>query len=374
MDEKVNKRLSDADLEKLERVGFDPAAKERTGSFMIVNDEVAESSSKFEGVEVLGLPAALKKYDWAKDYLWSLVEPEKDKFTKLVWQREQEKGVVGQWLRVKKGTISKEPFQSCFFIKIERFLQAIHNIIIVEDDVEFHIISGCAIASYLNAGMHIGITEIFIGKNSTLSYTMIHDWAPQVEVRPRTGVKVEAGSKFISNYISLRQTKMTESYPTAWLIGEGASAKFSTLILSPEGSTYDLGSRIYLAAPNTSGESISRNISKGGVAISRGHIIANAPNTRGHIECNGLFLSEGGMIDAIPELTANVPDTDLSHEAALGRIDEEKLEYLMARGLSRDEATQLIIKGFLDVGILGLPPKLEEEVKRNLEIMEQAAL
>ena len=80
------------------------------------------------------------------------------------------------------------------------------------------------------------------------------------------------------------------------------------------------------------------------------------------------------MIDTVPQLTAHTPETDLSHEAALGKISEEKLEYLMARGLSRDEATQMIVKGVLDVAILGLPPALEDEVQHNLDLMEQEAL
>ena len=166
---------------------------------------------------------------------------------------------------------------------------------------------------------------------------------------------------------------MTQMYPEAHLVGEKASARFTSLILSPENSIYDLGSRVYLSAPKTSAEIISRAISSGGDSISRGHIIAEAPQTRGHLECNGLFIVEGGIIDAVPQLTAKVQDTDLSHEAALGKIDEEKLEYLMARGLSREQSTQMIIKGFLDVGILGLPPALEEEVQRNMELMEAGA-
>ena len=366
--------LNREDIEKMERVGLEPNEKGRAGTFTVINDEIDKSRAKTDGVEILGISQASKKYDWVKDYIWQLVDPHKDEFTERVWKYEQEHGPVGQFLRFKKGTISKEPFQSCFFIKLDRFIQTVHNIIIVEDDAEFHIISGCAVASYVNSGMHIGITEIYLAKNATLSYTMIHDWAPEMVVRPRTGIRIDSGSKFFSNYISLRSTKITEMYPTAHLVGENAMAKFTSLILSPPNSIYDLGSRAYLSAPKTSTEIISRVITKGGKAVSRGHIIAEASDTRGHLECNGLFLSDDGYIDAVPELTAKVRDTDLSHEAALGKIDEEKLEYLMSRGLSRDEATQMIIKGFLDIDILGLPPALEKEVKYNLDLMEQEAL
>lgn len=367
-------KLKQEDIEKMQRVGVLPDDDGRAGTFTVVDDEIHRISSRIEGVEILGLSVALKKYDWVKDHFWQLVNPQKDEFTRRVWESEQEKGPVGQFLRFKKGAVSKEPFQSCFFIKLDRFTQTVHNVIIVEDEAEFHIITGCAVASYVNSGMHIGITEIYVGENAKLSYTMIHDWAPDVEVRPRTGIRIQKGGKFLSNYLSLRSTKMTQMYPVARLVGENASAKFSSLILTPKGSMYDIGSQVFLSAPGTTTEINSRVISKGGDSISRGHIIAEAPDTRGHLECNGLFISEGGMIDTVPQLTAHTPETDLSHEAALGKISEEKLEYLMARGLSSDEATQMIVKGFLDVAILGLPPALEDEVKHNLDLMEQEAL
>ncbi len=368
------KDLNDTDIEKMRRVGIEPDESDRSGTFTVIDNEIDKVDTRDDGVEILGLPAAMKKYDYVEKMLWSQVNPHKDEYTEKVYSFEREKHPVGQFLRIKSGTKSKKPFQSCFFIKLDRFTQTVHNIIVVEDDVEFHIITGCAVAAYINDGMHIGITEIFIGKNSTLSYTMIHDWAPGMIVRPRTGIKVDENGHFISNYISLRSTKMTQMYPEAHLVGKGASARFTSLIASPKGSTYDLGSRIYLSAPETSAEIVSRAISSGGNSIARGHIIAEAPQTKGHLECNGLFIVEGGAIDAVPQLTAKVQDTDLSHEAALGKIDEEKLEYLMARGLSREQATQMMIKGFLDVAILGLPPALEEEVQRNMELMENEAL
>lgn len=367
-------KLTPDDIKQMSQVGIDVDEQGRSGTFIVADDSVEKSSSKNKGVETLGLSVALKKYGWVKDYLWRMVAPHKDEFTEMVYKNEQEKRPLGQFLHIKKGTVSKDPFQSCFFIKLNRSTQMLHNIIVVDDDVEFHILSGCAIAAYSHEGMHLGITEIYIGENSTLSYTMIHEWAPGMIVRPRTGVEVGAHSKFMTNYISMRATKMTQMYPEIHLVGDGASARSTSLILSPLGSVYDLGVRAYLSAPNTSAELISRNITTGGKAISRGHIIADAQGTRGHLECNGLFLSDDGVIDAVPELSANVRDTDLLHEAALGKIDEEKLEYLMARGLSREQATQMIVKGFLDVGILGLPKALEDEVKHNMELMEEEAL
>jgi hypothetical protein len=95
---------------------------------------------------------------------------------------------------------------------------------------------------------------------------------------------------------------------------------------------------------------------------------------KGHLECRGLILGEHGRVYAIPELDGAVPGVDMSHEAAVGKIAEEEIAYLMTRGLSEDEATAAIVRGFLDVDIKGLPPALKEEMRRAIQMGESMAL
>jgi Fe-S cluster assembly scaffold protein SufB len=132
----------------------------------------------------------------------------------------------------------------------------------------------------------------------------------------------------------------------------------------------DVGSRVLLDAPGSRAEIISRAISTGGDIVARGDIQGNAPEVKGHLECRGLLLADQGTIHAIPELTGRLAGIDLSHEAAVGKIAEEEVEYLMSRGLSRDEATAMIVRGFLKVEIEGLPPMLEAELNKAIEDSE----
>ena len=127
------------------------------------------------------------------------------------------------------------------------------------------------------------------------------------------------------------------------------------------GSHIDAGSRAVLEAPETSAELITRAITNGGTIISRGAIVGEAPQTKGHIECRGLILKDG-IMHAIPEIDGRVVDVELSHEAAVGKIARDEIEYLMARGLSEEEATATIIRGFLDVRIEGLPDALQKQI------------
>jgi hypothetical protein len=147
--------------------------------------------------------------------------------------------------------------------------------------------------------------------------------------------------------------------------------RFNSIIVATPVSKIDIGSRALLNARGAKTEMIARTISTGGDIISRGYIEGNEADVKGHLECRGLILGDKGSIHAIPELKGNRAGVDLSHEAAVGKIAEEEVEYLMARGLTRDEATAAIIRGFLKVDIQGLPDMLNEEMRKAVKASEK---
>jgi hypothetical protein len=224
------------------------------------------------------------------------------------------------------------------------------------------------------SGLHIGVSEFYIKRGAKLTFTMIHNWAPEIAVRPRSGAIVEECGVFLSNYVNMKQVRTLQMYPVARCVGENAIVRFNTILVAPPGSTLDTGSRVLLEAKGSRAEVIARTITTGGTIISRGYIAGSAPNVKGHLECRGLILSEKGIIHAIPELRGEIAGVDLSHEAAVGKIAEEEVEYLMARGLTRDEATATIVRGFLHVDIEGLPPELAAQLKQAIETSEKELL
>jgi Fe-S cluster assembly scaffold protein SufB len=195
---------------------------------------------------------------------------------------------------------------------------------------------------------------------------MIHDWGAEVNVRPRTVTTVEEGGVIISNYISLRPVGSLQMFPTTHLNGPGAVARFNSILVAAEGSHLDVGSRVVLNAPETRAEIISRGISSGGTIIARGDLVGNCPGVKAHLECKGLILNNG-LMQAIPELSGTVPGVEMSHEAAVGKIDQREIEYLMARGLDEDAAISTIVKGFLNVDIDGLPAGLQQRIDQTIE-------
>lgn len=351
--------------EKVRSVGGELDSSNRSGSFLQIDQKTQLVSAFRKDVEVMSIQGALEKYEWMEEYYWKAVPADRDEYTCEVNCPE----VNGYFIRAPKGAKVKVPVEACLYLYTERLKQKVHNVIIAEEGSELNIISGCTSHPGVASGMHLGVSEFYIKKGAKVSFTMVHSWESDIEVRPRSVAMVEEGGVFMSNYILMNPVKLVQMYPTAYLTGKGAKAIFSSVVVALKGSKADIGSRAVLQAEGTSAEIVSRTISSGGEVIARGHLLAESPKVKGHLECMGLMLSEGGRIDAIPELESTYSDVELSHEAAIGKIAEEEIFYLMTRGLSRDEATAAIIRGFMDIGIKGLPPLLQREIDKAVELV-----
>lgn len=358
--------LTDEVKERAVSVGIDAEETCRSGSFFQMDHSVILSSAYQSGLEVMSTTEALKKYEWLKDYWWKAVEVDADKYTAQAELKQHH----GYFLRALAGARAEFPLQACLYMTREGMAQNVHNIIIAEEGSELHIITGCTTAQHVKSGLHVGVSEFYIKKNAKVTFTMIHNWAEDVAVRPRTGTIVEENGVFMSNYICMRPVKTLQMYPAAYCIGENSTVRYNTILLAPEGSNMDVGSKVFLRARGSRAEVVARTISKGGTIVSRGNLIGEVPGIKAHLECRGLILSEKGSILAIPELDGRVSGVDMSHEAAVGKIAEEEIQYLMTRGLTSDEATAAIVRGFLDVEIKGLPEHLKGEIKKAIRLGE----
>lgn len=354
-------RMDAGDARQFLNVGVDPSESGRGGSFIQKDRSVIHCKSCQPGIEIMGISQAQKQHEWLKDYIWKNVSPESDLFTSRVKEKPHE----GYFIRSLPGTKSSQPVQACLYIASENFSQHVHNIVIAEENSELHIITGCATAPHLVSGLHVGVSEFYVKKGAKLTFTMIHDWGEQINVRPRTVTRVAEGGTIISNYISLRPVGSLQMFPTTYLEGRGAVARFNSILVASRGSHLDVGSRVVLSAPETRAEIISRGITTGGTIIARGDLIGKVAGVKAHLECKGLILNNG-LMHAIPELSGHVPGVEMSHEAAVGKIDKREIEYLMARGLDEESAVSTIVRGFLNVDIEGLPPALKQKLDQTV--------
>ena len=370
--EKQLVEFPDEHKERLLMSGVDLSGKERSGSFIQKDTQILLALARHAGLEVMPIAEALETHEWLAEYFWKAVPADADAYTKAT---HREKEVKGVFVRAKRGVKIPFPVQACFFIASEHTAQKVHNIIIAEEDAELHLITGCATPEKFGSAVHIGVSEFYVGKNAKMSFAMIHNWSSDVGVRPRSAAIVEENGTFISNYVCMEPAKSIQMYPSALLVGENALATFQSILYGRGNAKIDVGSKAVLAAKGSRAEIISRAVATENAEITaRGEIVGNSAGVKGHLECRGLLLSSSAKIHAIPALRASHSDVELSHEAAVGKIAEEEVRYLMARGLSEEEATSFIIRGFLSIDIKGLPPKLASQVQRMVQLSAEKLL
>lgn len=356
--------LQSSDYKKyMENVGVVADEMNRAGTLMFIDNGMSHCSAKpQEGLEMLTTREALKKYDGLKDYYWKAMDPTKDKYTAKSYLEEAD----GYFIRVKSGYHIKNPVQTCMLMSKDKSIQNLHNIVIVEDGASLEMITGCSTAHHANDSLHVGVSEIFVGDNANLTFSMIHSWGKQTGVRPRTNCIIGKNSNYTNNYVILNPVGSLQSFPVATL-GENSSATYNTMCIAHEGSDIDTGGMVNLNGRKSRAEIMSRSISMGGKMCARGRLVGNAPEVKAHLECRSIILKDGGSTLAVPELEAHVADVEMTHEAAVGKIARDQIEYLMSRGLDEDQAVSMIVRGFLSGSINGLPEALQNELDAAIE-------
>lgn len=346
-------------------IGIKDKDRESSGTYIQVNKNKVIYTPTSKKIELLPIKEAIKRYNWIKNYYWRAVSVDTDKYTSNVELDLHN----GYFIRAHRSQKAQEPVQACLLLKSANLKQNIHNLIIAEEDSELHVITGCVSPSTLEPALHLGITEFYVKKNAKLTFTMIHRWGKNSYVRPRSAAIIEEGGVFINNYIILGAVGDIQTYPTVYLRGRKAKAELYSVIYGTGKSLYDVGGRVVLESEETSGKVISRSIANDESTIyARGQLLGKSPNSRAHLECNGLLLSEKARLIAVPELEAQVTGVELSHEASVGKIQQEQLIYLMSRGLTEDEANSLIVRGFMSINVPDMPSKLKKTIDDAIQL------
>jgi Fe-S cluster assembly scaffold protein SufB len=300
------------------KVGVDLTHKDRAGTYLQVDQGAVLQLVKetYRGVvEVTTTSEALGKHPWLKDYWWKAVPVDADKYTALAELEWDE----GYFVRVLPGKKVTMPIQSCLLISNNNLDQNVHNIIILEPGSEAQLITGCSVHPNVKTGLHVGVSEFYIKEDAKLTFTMVHGWAEEMDVRPRTVAILEDGATFINNYVCTRPVKSLQAYPTAYCRGAKSRVSFNTLIYGSKSSSLDVGSKVVLEGEDSRGEIVTRAIATDNSKIyARGMLIGENPESRGHLECRGLLLSGEAELHAVPQLTGEADGTELSHEAAVG--------------------------------------------------------
>lgn len=290
---------------------------------------------------------ALKEYpDIFKKYFNKLVKYDENKYTALngaVWSG-------GTFIYIPPHTKLDRPLQSYFRINSTNMGQFERTIIVVDEYSDLHYMEGCTAPTYSTDSLHAAVVEIYVGAHAKCRYTTIQNWSNNVYnlVTKRAYVEESGLMEWIDGNIG---SKVNMKYPGCILAGEFAKGRCISIAVATKGQIQDAGSRMIHLSPHTTSEIISKSIAaNGGDATYRGkvRITKNATNSKSIVKCDTIILDEESRSDTVPKNIVENNSSNINHEATVSKISEEKLFYLMSRGLTEEKAKELLIMGFID--------------------------
>ena len=320
-----------------------------------------------KGVIFLSTDMALKLYpDLFKKYFGTVVPFADNKFSALngaVWSG-------GSFIYVPKGVHLEKPLQSYFRINNEKSGQFERTLIIVDEGADVHYVEGCTAPTYSKESLHAAVVEIIVFKNGKCRYSTVQNWSTNIVnlVTKRAICYENASMDWIDGNVG---SQLNMKYPACILAGEGAKGTCISIAVAGKGQYQDAGARMIHLASNTSSTIISKSIVKnGGVANYRGTVRhhKNAQNCRSHVECDTLILDNLSKSDTIPNNEVKNNTSYIEHEATVSKISEEQLFYLMSRGISEKDATQMIIMGFIEPFSKELPMEYAVELNQLIKM------
>lgn len=282
----------------------------------------------------------------------------------------------GSFVYVPKGIHLDIPLQAYFRINAQSMGQFERTLIIVDEGASVHYVEGCTAPTYSEDSLHSGVIEIIVRKNARCRYTTIQNWSNNVYnlVTQRSLVYEGGTMEWVDANLG---SKVTMKYPSIYMLGEGARGNILSMAFAGRDQHLDTGGKLIHAAADTSSQLISKSISKnGGRASYRGllKVAKGAHGAKSNVVCDALLLDEKSRSDTYPYIEIDEDDVTVGHEASVSKIGEEQLFYLMSRGLSEDEASAMIVSGFIEPMVKELPMEYAVEMNRLIQLQMEGSI
>ena len=334
---------------------------------MVIYHNLQEELQK-QGVIFEDMDIAVQKYpELIKEYFMSNCIPIHDhKFIMLhaaVWSG-------GTFIYVPKNVKVPMPLQAYFRMNAQKGGQFEHTLIIVDEGAELHYVEGCSAPQYGVNSIHAGCVEIFVKKGAKCRYSSVENWSKNTyNLNTKRAIVEEDGIiEWVGGNLG---SGVTMLYPCSILKGKRARADHLAIAFAGNGQHQDTGAKVVHNAPDTTSRIVSKSISKdGGIASYRGFLLINegAVNAKSNVECDALILDEKSKTNTYPTIKIKENKSDVGHEATVGRISDDHVFYLMSRGLSKEQAMQMIVNGFMEPIIRELPLEYAVEMNKLIEL------
>jgi Fe-S cluster assembly protein SufB len=319
------------------------------------------------GVFFSDMDTALREHpDIVREYMGTVVPPNDNKFAALnsaVWSG-------GSFIYVPPGVHLDQPLQAYFRINAESMGQFERTLIVVDEDAFVHYVEGCSAPIYSKDSLHAAVVEIIVKRGGRCRYTTIQNWSRNVYnlVTKRAVAYENATMEWVDGNLGSR---LTMKYPAVWMMGNGAHGEVLSIAFAGEGQHLDAGAKMVHAASNTTSTITSKSISKGGGRAGyRGlvRVEPGAEDTKSFVRCDALILDEASRSDTYPYMEIEEADAEIGHEATVSKVGEDQLFYLMSRGLTEEQATSMIVAGFIEPIVKELPMEYAVELNRLIEL------
>ena len=326
-----------------------------------------------KGVIFLDTDSALRMYpELVKEYFNTVVPYQDNKFSALngaVWSG-------GSFIYVPKGVKLDKPLQSYFRINSKGMGQFERTLIIVDEGADVHYVEGCTAPIYDSESLHAAVVEIIVKKGGKCRYSTVQNWSSNIVnlVTKRAYVEEDGQMEWIDGNIG---SGVNMKYPACVLAGNNAKGTCISIAVAGKEQFQDAGARMIHLAPNTSSQIISKSICRAGGKVNyRGtvHHGKEAFNARSFVQCDTLILDNISSSDTIPKNRVYNNKSIIEHEATVSKVSDEQLFYLMSRGLSKEQAMQMIVLGFIEPFSKELPMEYAVELNQLLKLNMEGSI
>ena len=333
-----------------------------------IQEQLAE-----QGVIFMSIENGLKEHpELFREYFGTVIPFTDNKYAALngaVWSG-------GSFVYIPKGLKVELPLQAYFRLNVANIGQFERSLIIADEGSQVHYVEGCTAPQYTTDSLHSGVIEIIVKKGARVRYTTIQNWSNNVYnlVTQRAKVEENGTMEWVDANLG---SKLTMKYPSCMLMGKGAHGEILSIAFSGKGQNHDTGGKILHLAPDTTSKIISKSISKdGGRASYRGLLRVNkgSTNIKSNVVCDALLLDDHSRSDTYPYIEVDEQDVNIGHEASVSKVEEEQLFYLMSRGLSEEEATSMVVSGFIEPLVKELPMEYAIEMNRLIQLQMEGSI
>jgi Fe-S cluster assembly protein SufB len=364
--------------ETFERLGIPQAERQYLAGVKaqfeseVVYGSLQEDLAK-KGVIFTDTDTAVREHpELLREYFGKIISPHDNKFAALnsaVWSG-------GSFIYVPPGVKIEFPLQAYFRINAENMGQFERTLIIVDEGAEIHYVEGCTAPMYTTESLHSAVVEISVKANARCRYTTIQNWANNIYnlVTKRALAYRDATMEWIDGNLG---SKLTMKYPSVYMMEPGAHGEILSIAFSSAGQHQDAGAKLVHCAPHTTGQIISKSISKnGGRSSYRGlvRVEKGAKHSKNNVVCDALILDSQSRSDTYPYIEVAEQDVTIGHEASVSRIGEEQLFYLTSRGITEAEAATMIVSGFVEPLIKELPMEYAVEMNRLIQLQMEGSV